>query len=264
MSILDEIMAHKRNEVADRRQNVPLAELRRRAETLAQTHPATFIDALRAAIQAQGIAVCAEIKKASPSRGVIAEQMDAADVAGRYRAAGSAALSVLTESRYFQGQDADLVAAKKAAKLPCLRKDFVFDPYQIYEAKTLGADAVLLIVAALADEVLADLYALAKGLALDVLVEVHDAAEMERAAQLSPTLIGINNRNLHQFQTALSVSETLIDQAPAEALVIAESGISTRDDIQRLKACGINAYLIGESLMRQPDPGAALAALLAD
>lgn len=262
MSILYDILAHKRIEVAVRQRRAPLAELRKAAEALAKNQQASFTAALKSAVDAHGSAVIAEIKQASPSEGVICEAMDAAKVASSYLAGGASALSVLTDQHFFLGRDADLKAAKAASKLPCLRKDFILEPYQIYEAKTLGADAILLIVAALSNAALHEFSQLAAALALDVLVEVHDAEEMEQAASLEPALIGINNRNLHKFKTSLSVSEELIALAPPDALVISESGINNRSDIDRLKACGIHAFLIGTSFMSLPDPGTALAALL--
>jgi len=206
--------------------------------------------------------VIAEVKKASPSRGVIRADFDAVAIACAYAAAGAAAISVLTEARFFQGQPAHLEAIRAAVHVPLLRKDFIFDPYQLVEARAWGADAALLIVAMLDDAQLAELHAAGAGLGLDLLVEVHTADEVERAVAAGATLIGVNNRDLRTFVTALETAVRLRPLIPAGSVTVAESGINGAADIVRLRAAGYDAFLVGESLMRAPDPGAALAALL--
>lgn len=259
MSKLAEICAAKRADVAGRKRSIPLAELEARiAERAAPRGFARCVtDKTR-----DGVAVIAEIKRASPSKGLIRADFDPAAIARAYQNAGAACLSVLTDRDYFQGDDAFLEQARAASSLPALRKDFMVDVWQIAESRALGADAVLLILAVLDDVAAADMAASAAHYGMDVLVEVHDEAELERATRLRDAMIGINNRNLASFHTDLAVSERLARLAPADRLLVSESGIATRADIDRLIAHGIRAFLIGESLMRQDDIEAALTALI--
>lgn len=254
MTILDEILATKRAEIVDAGKRRPAAELAAKAEA-ASDPPRGFRHAL-----AQGASprIIAEIKRRSPSRGEIRPSFDAAACAKSYFEGGAAAISVLTDARYFGGRIEDLAAARGAAPLPLLRKDFVIDAVQIDEARVAGADAVLLIVAALDPRALSALHARAVRLGLDVLVEVHDEHEMDTAIEAGATLVGINNRDLRTFSVDLGVTERLAPRAPAEVVVVAESGIATGADIRRLSAAGARAFLVGESLMREPDPGVAL------
>lgn len=254
--ILDEIIAARRADLVEAQRTVPLAALRARPLWAAPRR------GFAAALRGRRPAVIAEVKKASPSKGVIRADFDPVAIARSYAAGGAAAISVLTEERYFQGSPAYLEAIRAAVDLPLLRKDFIVDPYQVAEARAWGADAVLLIVAALDDAALRELQAAALELGLDVLVEAHDADEVARAAAIGATLIGINNRNLRTFVTTLETAERLHGGIPADALAVAESGIETPADVARLRAAGYDVFLIGESLMRQPDPGAALRALL--
>jgi indole-3-glycerol phosphate synthase len=258
VTILDEILAHKRGEVAEAKRRVAPAELARRAA--AGPAPRGF----RRALLARGPLprVIAELKRRSPSRGEIRPDFDPEAIARAYEAGGAAALSVLTDQRFFGGSLAVLEAVRRVTRLPLLRKDFVIDPYQIDEARAAGADAVLLIVAALAPEALAALRAHAVGLGLDVLVEVHDEAELDAAKGAGADLIGINNRDLRSFVTDLGVTERLAKRVPQGTLVVAESGISGREDMARLQRAGASAFLVGESLMREADPGLALRRLL--
>jgi indole-3-glycerol phosphate synthase len=223
--------------------------------------PRDFVGALRTRIAAGRPAVIAEIKRASPSRGVLREAFDPAAVAAAYAANGAACLSVLTDRQFFQGAPEHLVAARAASGLPALRKDFVIDPYQVDEARALGADCILLIVAALDDERLRDLEARARDLGMAVLVEVHDAAELERALRLATPLIGINNRDLRRFETRLETTLALRPRIPDDRLAITESGIASREDVALMRGHGVHAFLVGEAFMRAPDPGAALARL---
>jgi indole-3-glycerol phosphate synthase len=257
--VLARILARKRGEVDERRARVPLAELRaRNADTPAARG---FARALRARIDRGEAAVIAEVKKASPSRGVIRADFDPAAIAHGYEAGGAACLSVLTDVDFFQGADADLVAARAACSLPVLRKDFVVDEYQLHEARALGADAVLLIAAALDDARLAGFAALAAELGLDALAEVHDAAELERVLRLPLPLVGINNRDLRSFEVSLDTTLALKDRVPGDRVLVTESGILARADVERMRAAGVHAFLVGEAFMRQADPGAALQAL---
>lgn len=259
MNQLDEILSHKRQEVAQKLKIRSLASVRQEAESLPLSP--VFLQALKDGIQNKGLAVIAEIKKASPSKGVIREQMNPVAIAKSYQAGGATALSVLTDSAFFQGQDVFLAQAGAATGLPCLRKDFMLDVYQIFESKVLAAHCVLLIVAALDDARLRELYQTARAIGLDVLMEVHSEAELQRALALKPDFVGINNRNLRSFETRLTVSEALSAQIPAACLAISESGIATRDDVNRIRAAGLHGFLVGESLMRHSDPGRALADL---
>ena len=257
--ILNKILRRKAEEVAARRAQVPLAELARRIEAAAA--PRGFVAAIERRIAGGQAAVIAEIKKASPSKGLLRADFRPAEIAQSYARAGAACLSVLTDIDFFQGADEYLRAARAACALPVLRKDFTVDPYQVHEARALGADAILLIVAALDDAVLGELAGLAGSLGLDVLVEVHDATELERALRLGTTLIGINNRNLRTFETRLETTLDLLARIPADRIVVTESGIHTPADVARMRAAGVHAFLVGEAFMRAPDPGARLAEL---
>lgn len=260
MNILDQILAVKRDEIAAARAAKPLLVLREEAAKVAP--PRDFIGAIRAKHAQNKPAVIAEIKKASPSKGVLREAFDPADIAKSYVRHGAACLSVLTDQRFFQGHDAYLGAVKAVCELPVLRKDFVIDPYQIVQARALGADCILLIVAAVSAEALRELENLAAEVGLAVLVEVHDAAELQTALTLRTPLIGINNRNLRTFETRLETTFNLIPSVPADRIVITESGISTRQDVDLMRRHGVTTFLIGEAFMREPDPGAALSKLL--
>ena len=259
--ILDRILARKAEEVRARRALLPLAELAVRCSTAPA--PRGFADALIERIAAGLPAVIAEIKKASPSKGVIRPDFDPAAIARGYAAAGATCLSVLTDVDFFQGSDAYLEQARAACVLPVLRKDFVVDPYQVYEARALGADCILLIVAALDDSALLELSLLASELDIDVLAEVHDAVELERALNLPVRLIGVNNRDLRSFATRLDTTLALRARVPAERLLVSESGIRTPADVVLLRAAGVQAFLVGEAFMRAADPGAELARLFA-
>jgi indole-3-glycerol phosphate synthase len=255
-NVLDEILAFKREEVAARIQRVPLVDLLARAKTAPPARG--FVAALQRRIAAGSPAVIAEVKKASPSKGVIRNDFDPAAIAVRYAAAGAACLSVLTDSKYFQGHDDHLLAARRVTTLPVLRKDFIVDPYQIVEARVLGADCVLLIVAALDQAELRDFHSRAQALGIDVLIEVHDAHELERALELEPTLVGINNRDLKTFDTTLETTFALLPKIPPDVTVVSESGINDRHQIAALRTRGVNSFLVGEAFMRALDPGAAL------
>jgi len=252
--ILDDILARKREEVAARRRATPVVALRDRP--LYATPRLGF----RAALAAHPApAVIAELKRASPSRGELRTSYDVPAIAGGYAAAGATALSVLTDEPFFRGSLADLAAARDASALPCLRKDFLIDPYQVEEARAWGADAVLVIVAAVEQGQGAELLAAAGAAGLDVLVEVHTAEELERAVALGATLVGVNNRDLGTFTVSLATTERLAARAPADALLVAESGIRSAADVRRMVAAGAHAVLVGEAFMERPDPGAALA-----
>ena len=257
--ILDKIVAVKRQEVAAAIQRKSLAVVREDAESRVLTRD--FVGALRAKIAAGKPAVIAEIKKASPSKGILREDFIPADIAQSYAECGAACLSVLTDVQIFQGEVDYLKQARASCQLPVLRKDFMVDPYQIYESRAMGADCILLIAACLDDAQMKDLEAIARSLDMAVLVEVHDGAELERALQLKTPLIGINNRNLKTFDVSLDTTLSLKAQVPADRLLVTESGIRTRDDVLRMGAAGVNAFLVGEAFMRAPDPGEALAAL---
>ena len=260
--VLRRIIRHKAREVAERAERIPLRALGKRAET--QSRPRGFAAALQSRIAAGGPAVIAEVKKASPSKGVLREDFDPDAIGRDYAAGGAAALSVLTDEAFFQGDDRHLVAARSASGLPVLRKDFVIDAYQVYEARALGADCILLIVAALGDAQLNEMAGLAVHLGMDVLVEVHDAAELERAAHLELPLLGINNRDLRTFETTLDSTLSLLDRVPAGRTVITESGIHTRDDVACMRAAGVHGFLVGEAFMRAERPGARLRELFFD
>ena len=257
--ILRKILARKAEEVAARAKRRPLAELRRQ---LPQAPPPRgFVAAIERRLAAGQPAVIAEIKKASPSKGVLRATYDPAAIAGSYARHGATCLSVLTDVDFFQGDDGHLAAARAACALPVLRKDFTIDVYQVDEARALGADAVLLIVAALTDTALTGLARRARELGMDVLVEVHDAAELARAAALDTRLIGINNRDLRTFETRLETTLSLLPQVPPGRLVVTESGILQPADVARMRVHGVHAFLVGEAFMRAPDPGVKLAEL---
>ena len=261
-TILDDILAHKRQEVAAQKQRVDMDTLVANISASNDT-PRGFMKALQARVAIGGTAVIAEVKKASPSMGVIRASFDPVAIADSYAAAGATCLSVLTDEKYFQGSGHYLRLVRAAVGLPLLRKDFIVDEYQIVEARALGADAILLIVAALSDAELAAFTRLAHDLGLDVLVEVHDEAECARALQLPLRVIGVNNRNLHDFSVSLDTSRRIKTMLPADYLLVSESGIHTRADIEALQADGIHAFLVGGALMQADDPGVALSALLA-
>lgn len=258
--VLASIAAYKRAEVEARRARTPLAEIEARA--LAARPPRGFSAALKGASEGR-VSLIAEIKKASPSKGVIRSDFDPPQLARAYEAAGAACLSVLTDGPSFQGEDAFLPAARDAVALPCLRKDFLIDPWQVGESRALGADAILVIMAMIEDGLADELMSEAARLGMDVLVEVHDESEMERAIRLSARLIGVNNRDLRSFVTDLSATERLAPLAPNDALLVSESGIHTPADVERVARAGADAMLVGESLMAQPDVEAAARALLA-
>ncbi|MCW0374840.1 indole-3-glycerol phosphate synthase TrpC [Xanthomonas sacchari] len=254
--ILRTILARKADEIAERSARVPLAELVARAEAMPPTRG--FARALQAAIANGDPAVIAEVKKASPSKGVIRPDFHPADIAVSYEFGGAACLSVLTDEDFFQGHDRYLQQARDACTLPVLRKDFTIDPYQVYEARTLGADCILLIMAALDDLQLAELSSLALQLGMDVLVEVHDIDELERALQVPAPLIGINNRNLRTFEVSLQTTLSMQDAVPRDRLLVTESGILGPDDVALMRGAGVHAFLVGEAFMRAEEPGEAL------
>ena len=260
MDKLAEIVATKRREVAERRVREPMSALREVA--VAQTAPRGFEAALRRK-SADGFGLIAEIKKASPSKGLIRADFHPAHHARDYASGGAACLSVLTDAPYFQGHEDYLIAARHAVALPVLRKDFMVDPWQVLESRAIGADAILIIVAALEDTVMAEIEAAAIEHGMDVLVEVHDAAELDRALRLTTPLVGINNRNLRSFEVSLGTTLALLPRVPPDRLVVTESGILARADVQRMRDAGVPAFLVGEAFMRAPDPGVALADLFA-
>jgi indole-3-glycerol phosphate synthase len=259
--ILERIVAVKREEIAAARARRDLASLRRDAEALGGQRD--FIGAMRAKVAAGAAAVIAEVKKASPSKGVLREHFVPAEIAASYARHGAACLSVLTDAQFFQGAAEFLVQARAACDLPVIRKDFMFDPYQVFEARAMGADCILLIAACLDDALMADLEAQAHALSMAVLVEVHDGAELDRALRLKTPLLGINNRNLRTFEVTLQTTLDLLPRVPAERLLVTESGILGAADVQRMRAAGVHAFLVGEAFMRAPDPGVALSALFA-
>ncbi|MFN3570706.1 MAG: indole-3-glycerol phosphate synthase TrpC [Polaromonas sp.] len=260
--ILNKIVAVKRQEVAAAIRRKPLAAVRFDAESRVLTRD--FAGALRAKIAAGKPAVIAEVKKASPSKGVLRADFVPADIAQSYAEYGAACLSVLTDKDFFQGSVDYLKQARASCDLPVLRKDFIVDPYQVYESRVMGADCILLIAACLDDAQMKSLEALALSLDMAVLVEVHDRAELERALQLKTPLLGINNRNLQTFEVSLDTTLTLLKDVPADRLLVTESGITTPADVARLREAGVNAFLVGEAFMRAEDPGVALAALFPD
>ena len=260
-NILDRIVSVKRDEVAAGQRRCDLAAMRARAE--AQPASRDFVGALRARIESGSAAVIAEIKKASPSKGVLRADFRPAQIAASYERHGAAALSVLTDAPFFQGAAEYLAAARAATSLPALRKDFIVDAWQVFESRALGADAILLIAAALDDAQMREFEAIALALGMAALVEVHDGRELERAVALQTPLLGINNRNLRTFEVTLETTLALLPRVPAGRLVITESGILAPADVHRMRGAGVHAFLVGEAFMRADDPGAALADLIA-
>ncbi len=259
--ILDRIVAVKRDEIAAARKHRSLPSLRAEAE--AGIDVRGFEAALRAQTAAGKAAVIAEVKKASPSKGVLRENFVPAEIAASYERGGAACLSVLTDVQFFQGSAAFLQEARAACSLPVLRKDFIVDAYQVFEARAMAADCILLIAACLGDALMSDLEAQAHALGMAVLVEVHDGAELDRGLRLKTPLVGINNRNLRNFEVSLETTLALLPEVPTDRLLVTESGILAPGDVQRMRAAGVPAFLVGEAFMRAPDPGAALAELFA-
>ncbi len=257
--ILEQIITVKRTEIAAAMRRTSLADMRADAESRVLTRD--FVGAMRKKIAAGQAAVIAEIKKASPSKGVLRADFIPADIAQSYAEHGAACLSVLTDKQFFQGQVDYLKQARASCQLPVLRKDFIVDAYQVYESRAMGADCILLIAAALDDGQMVELEAIANGLDMAVLVEVHDAAELERSLTLKTPLIGINNRNLRSFEVSLDTTLALQKNVPADRLLVTESGILTTADVQRMRDAQIHAFLVGEAFMRAADPGVALAGL---
>jgi indole-3-glycerol phosphate synthase len=257
--ILERIVAVKREEIAAAKARRGEASLREEAQAHRNTRG--FVTALRAKVAAGQAAVIAEVKKASPSKGVLREHFVPTEIAASYERGGAACLSVLTDERFFQGAAAYLQQARAACALPVLRKDFMVDAYQVFEARVMGADCILLIAACLDDAQMADLEAQAHALGMDVLVEVHDGAELDRALRLKTPLVGINNRNLRSFEVSLETTLDLLPRVPPDRLLVTESGILARADVRRLRGANVNAFLVGEAFMRAPDPGKALADL---
>jgi indole-3-glycerol phosphate synthase len=260
--ILKKIISRKIEEIAARKQDCALPEMRQRAKAADAVRG--FADAIKAKIAAGDFAVIAEIKKASPSKGVMRENFHPADIAASYEKAGAACISVLTDADFFQGSEDFLQEARAACSLPVIRKDFIIDPYQVYESRAIGADCILLIVAALNDVQLTELSSLARELNMDVLVEVHDAEELERAMPLKLPLIGINNRNLRTFEVSLQNTLDLLKQIPGDRIVVTESAIHNKEDVALMRENAVNAFLVGEAFMRAEDPGVELARLFSD
>jgi indole-3-glycerol phosphate synthase len=257
--ILARILSVKTEEVAAARAGKPLSSVQ--ADAKAASAPRDFVDAIRRRVQARQAAVIAEIKKASPSKGLLRADFRPAEIASGYADNGAACLSVLTDERFFHGSSRYLAEARAACELPVLRKDFIVDPYQVYEARAMGADCILLIVAALQLNQMRELEEVAREMGMGVLVEVHERAELAAALELKTPLIGINNRNLRTFETCLETTLELLADVPRERIVISESGIHSIEDVDRLKRGGVHAYLVGEAFMRAPLPGEALASL---
>ena len=257
--ILNKIVAVKREEIAEGLKKKSLAAMRADAESRVLTRD--FEGAMRAKIQNGQAAVIAEVKKASPSKGVLREEFIPADIAQSYAAHGAACLSVLTDKQFFQGSNDYLKQARASCDLPVLRKDFMVDAYQVYEARAIGADCILLIAACLDDAKMAELEAVARSLDMAVLVEVHDRAELERALKLKTRLVGINNRNLRTFEVSLQTTLDMLPDVPADRLLVTESGILSKADVQRMREAQVNAFLVGEAFMRAAEPGEALATL---
>lgn len=257
--ILLKILETKAREVADRKQSIPLQRIQSELEGVALTRD--FVGAIRQRVEAGRAAAIAEIKKASPSQGVIRKDFNPAQIAQSYEQGGAACLSVLTDVEYFQGDDSYLKQARDACQLPVLRKEFIIDPYQVYESRLIGADCILLIVAALDDAQLKEFTEIAHALDMAVLVEVHDAEELARALKLQTTLIGINNRDLRTFETSLQTTTSLLKNIPDDRIVVTESGIHERADVESMLAHDVRAFLIGEAFMREPQPGDKLAQL---
>lgn len=261
-TILKKILDHKKEEISTKKKSCSMEKLAAICATM--TKPRDFVGALASKIQQKQPAIIAEIKQASPSKGILRQPFEPVAIAKEYEAAGAACISILTDEQFFQGSSADLIAVHNAVSLPILRKDFIIDPYQVYETRAMGADCLLLIVSALDDDMLQSLCTLAIELQLAVLVESHTEEELLRALKLPTPLMGINNRNLHTFETRLTTSIDLASHIPADRIIISESGINTRADIAELQRHEIYSYLIGESLMRQKEIGVQLKALLAE
>ncbi|WP_010321879.1 indole-3-glycerol phosphate synthase TrpC [Marinobacterium stanieri] len=264
-TILKKIIARKHEEVAERSARLSLDDLKAQItrQQGGDTDPRGFVASLERALKEGRAAVIAEIKKASPSKGVIRDPFVPADIAPSYEKGGASCLSVLTDVDFFQGSDEYLQQARAACALPVIRKDFIVDPYQVYEARALGADCILLIVAALDDQQLADLSALTHELGMDVLIEIHNEAELQRILPLNTRLIGINNRDLHTFEVSLDNTFKLLEQIPQDRIVVTESGILSPEDVAAMQARDVNAFLIGEAFMRADDPGQTLAEFFA-
>jgi indole-3-glycerol phosphate synthase len=259
--ILQKILARKAEEINERRSRTPLDDVRRQAQDA--DAPRGFVRALRAKVENGTTAVIAEIKKASPSKGVMRPNFRPAEIARSYADHGAACLSVLTDRDFFQGSEAYLKEARGVCSLPVLRKDFMIDPYQVFEARAIGADCILLIAAALSDGTMQELSDIAIDLGMDVLVEVHDASELERALRLDLPLVGINNRNLRTFETRLDTTLDLLERIPPGRLVVTESGIHTPEDVSLMRRHGVHTFLVGEAFMTAEDPGVRLQALFA-
>ncbi len=257
--ILKKIIHRKQQEIGERKALTSMDDLMIEAKHASPVRG--FVDSMKRHIAAGEAAVIAEIKKASPSKGVMRENFVPAEIAKSYQAGGAACLSVLTDVDFFQGSDDYLKQARAACSLPVIRKDFIIDPYQLYEARAMGADCILLIVAVLDDQQMRGLYTLARELGMDVLIEVHDAAELQRALPLNADLVGINNRNLRTFETSLNTTLGLLAQIPEGRIVVTESGIHSSSDVKRMRDNQVNAFLVGEAFMRADDPGAELNAL---
>lgn len=262
--ILKKIILRKEQEIIDRKQNVSQSKVMEQAlESLITLPIRGFVDSMQQRLNNNQSAVIAEIKKASPSKGVIRENFKPAEIAISYENNGASCLSVLTDIDFFQGADAYLKEARNACKLPVIRKDFIINTYQVYEARAMGADCILLIVAVLGDAQMAELYQLALDLKMDVLIEVHDESELHRALPLGATLVGINNRNLRNFETSLNTTINLLEQIPIDRIVVTESGIHNIDDVQLMRKNKVNAFLVGEAFMRAEEPGEELTKLFA-
>jgi indole-3-glycerol phosphate synthase len=257
--ILKKIVRRKLEEIAERLQQRPFEQLQR--DIAEASPPRGFADAIAAKMEAGLAGVIAEIKRASPSKGVLRIDFKPAEIAQSYAKGGAACLSVLTDIDFFQGSDVYLRQARAACQLPVIRKDFIIDPYQVYEARAMGADCILLIAACLEDRQLCELNELAHHLGMDVLIEVHDREELERALKVENRLIGINNRNLRTFEVSLDTTLSLLPRIPQDRMVVTESGILTREDVMRMRESQVNAFLVGEAFMRAEDPGARLAEL---
>jgi indole-3-glycerol phosphate synthase len=254
--ILKRIVARKHAEIAERQVRVSMAQLRERSRTAGTCRG--FVRAVNQRIGLSQVAVIAEVKKASPSKGILRDSFDPAAIAASYSAGGATCLSVLTDADFFQGSEAALMEVRAACTLPVLRKDFIVDPYQVLESRVIGADCILLIAAALDDASLAQLYAQAVELGMDVLIEVHDAEELERSLSLAPMLLGINNRDLRTFDVSLETTLSLLSAIPEGTSVVTESGIMHAGDVMRMRSAGVHAFLVGEAFMRADDPGCAL------
>jgi indole-3-glycerol phosphate synthase len=256
LNVLERIMAVKRDEVAAAKAAVPVSEMESRARRASP--PRSFVSSLEGCIAAGKPAVIAEIKRASPSKGLLRENFAPAEIAKSYEAGGAACLSVLTDRQFFQGAPEHLAAARAACALPVLRKDFVFDPYQVHEARAMDADCILLIAACLPVAQMKELEAAAGALGMAALVEVHDSAELDAALELRTPLIGVNNRDLRTFETRLETTLALLPRIPSGRIVVTESGILSREDVGRMRGHGVQAFLVGEAFMRAADPGSAL------